>query len=117
MTEKKEKTGQEQREHYRIRYPVEERPTFECQGRQYEVIDLSEKGLAFRRGAQDSIAQTPGLLKGRILFKSGEFAAITGKVLRHTEDTVILILQIGVPLSIIMKEQRQLLQRFGQLGK
>lgn len=116
MAEDSKKKHQE-RKHYRIRYPVAERARFECQGKKYEVLDVSEQGLAFRIDANDPIRQSKIPLHGRILFRAGDAATVAGKILRYNEDSLILLLHIGVPYSVIMTEQRYLLKKYGHLDQ
>ncbi len=108
-------SNEDQRQHYRIRYPLQERPAFECMGKKYMILDVSEKGLAFRIEEKDPITKATSELKGRIAFKSGDVVNIAGKILRHADNTVILIMQTGIPLAVMMKEQRFLIQKYGQI--
>ncbi|MCX6123466.1 MAG: hypothetical protein NTV34_01755 [Proteobacteria bacterium] len=117
MAETPQKPKPDQRQYYRIQYPVQERPFFECQGRKYLILDISEKGLAVRIDGADPITQSTAALTGKIAFKCGEIVTITGKVLRFENGILILTLQPGVPYAIVMKEQRFLLQRYGHLKK
>jgi hypothetical protein len=117
MAEKEKKDGREQRQHYRIHYPLEERPWFEHQKKKYAVVDVSEKGLAFKYERGDPITTITKPITGQLTFKAGDTVSIAGKILRFSEDTVIMQLSTGIPLAIIMKEQRFLLQKYGHLGK
>lgn len=115
-TDPKKKPGSEQRQHYRIRYPLFDRPTFECQGKKYPIIDISEQGLAFAVPNRSAARSFTPPLTGRIVLKSGDAVTVSGKILRSSDDTVILLLKQGVPYALVMKEQRFLLQKYGQLG-
>lgn len=116
MTEDKKKAGVDLRQHYRIRYPIHERPVFECLGKKYPIIDISEKGLAIQIMRTDGIAQSKVDLTGRVAFKCGDIITISGKILRAAPDSVIIVLKQGVPFATVMKEQRLILQKYGSLG-
>lgn len=110
----KPKNNSNDRAHYRICYPLSNRPVFEAHGKKHPVIDVSEQGLAISV-ADDGIKHATQAITGRIHFLDGDVITVTGKVLRHDTKSVILLLSAGVPLPIIMKEQRFLLQKFGNL--
>lgn len=114
--EEKKKTGEDLRQHYRIRYPIQERPQFECQGKKYPVIDVSERGLAILVDKKDGIGQFKLELTGRIAFKCGDAVTVSGKVLRSNPDSVIIVLRAGVPFATVMKEQRLIIKKYGSLG-
>ena len=109
------KPDTQNRKHFRVKYPFTDRPKFECQGKKYEIIDVSEQGLAFHIDPKDGITQSKVPLHGRIHFKSGDTATVAGKILRTNEDSVIILLHITVPFATIMKEQRYMLQKYGKL--
>lgn len=106
----------QQRRHYRIRFPIAERPVFEFNGKHYVVLDLSEQGLSFAIESGDSIAKNTKLIAGRIVFNDKEAVNVTGTILRKSDEHVVLVLKQGIPLSIVMKQQRLLLQKYGQIG-
>ena len=111
-----DKTADNQREYYRIRYPDNERPQLIIGKQTFEIIDLSEKGIYFAMGSQHSYVENQAL-KGTVVFKSGKRCDIAGKILRtHAmEKTCALRLDRGVPLAQIMEEQRILLQKYNEL--
>ena len=109
------KTHENSRAHYRLVYPVGDRPTFTCLGQTMEVIDVSERGLAVTSPQQSLVSKSETQLNGKIVFSDGDSVAVTGKVLRTTGDTVILLLSKGVPLPIIIKQQRLMIQKYGTL--
>jgi ribosomal protein L27 len=94
---------------------MEDKPLFETRGKSYGVIDISEQGLAINIEAGDTITNVKASITGKIIFKDKETVTVTGKILRFTKDQVIFVLQQGVPLQTVMKQQRILLQKYGKL--
>jgi hypothetical protein len=118
MSEKdKDRPTNEQRKHYRITYPDRLNPKLEWQNSVYKVIDVSEGGVAVAIKNGDPISKAVGQITARIQFLCGDSVTVSGNILRSRQDTVILMFKQGVPLPTVMKEQRYLLQKFGNLGK
>lgn len=105
------------RAHFRIVYPYGDRPKFSCLGQTMEVIDVSERGLAVSKPQQSIVSNNDKQVNGRIIFTDGESVAVTGNILRLTNDAIILLLSKGVPLPIIIKQQRLMIQKYGTLQK
>ncbi len=104
-----------EREHYRVAYPTQLRPRFLVQGFTFDVVDISERGLRFRLGEAD--APEPGNeVQGVVRFRRGETITVRGSVLRLDGKEVAVRLEEGVPLRVIMEEQRFLLDRHRHLG-
>jgi PilZ domain len=107
---------QNQREHYRIRYPDLERPEFQVGKQKYAVLDVSERGMRFKIPMSHAFisGQT---VKGIVVFRSGKQVAIEGRIMRITqaESSCSLQLRRSIPLAYIMEEQRLLLQRYNEL--
>jgi hypothetical protein len=96
------------RAHFRIIYPLIERPSFELGRFVHEVIDISELGLRYE--IRDRRMPTIGTqVGGTVVFRRGESIAVTGQVLRCSEGMVVLILDPpGITFSGILGEQRYL---------
>ncbi len=104
-----------EREHYRVTYPSSLRPRLTIQGHSFDVLDLSERGLRFRLG--DVPAPAPGNdLEGTVRFRRGEALTVRGTVLRVIDHDVSVRLEEGIPVRVIMEEQRFLLHRHRHLG-
>ncbi|HEY7683372.1 MAG TPA: PilZ domain-containing protein [Gemmatimonadales bacterium] len=105
-----------QREHYRVAYPTALRPKLVVQGVAFEVLDISERGIRFRLG--DLAAPEPGFeVQGEVRFKGGDSLDIRGTVLRVHDGEVAARLDEGIPLRVIMEEQRFLLARHRLPGR
>ncbi len=99
-----------EREHYRIEYPTAARPRFLVDGSQGEVIDLCEQGLRYR--AADHERREPGdEVEGIVRLRRGEEVRVVGAVVRVVEGDVALRLRVGVPLRVVLDEQRYLRER------
>lgn len=102
-----------QRAHYRLDYPHADRPMLVIETRQCPVLDLSEKGCKFLlpKGFRPAPKTR---FRGTIHFKSGKTCEIDGHVLRvlPEAETCVLILTVGVPLTLMMEEQRLLIKKY-----
>lgn len=96
-----------EREHYRIQYPTAARPTIVVGGRALDVIDLSERGVRFQAG-DDIQVQVGDELSGRLRFRRGDPIDVKGTVLRIQGREIAAKLETGVPLKVIIEEQRYL---------
>lgn len=105
-----------EREHHRIQYPTEARPQFVIAGRAHEVIDLSERGVRFR-AAEDVNISVDDELAGRLRFRQGEPVDVKGTVLRIAGREIAVRLEVGVPLKVIIEEQRYLRERHRGTGR
>ncbi len=72
--------------------------------KQYEVADISEKGIGLI-GKDLSGLQPKSRIKGQITFSDGESIDIEGEVSRVTGNHAAIYLAKGIPLSRIMMEQ------------
>jgi hypothetical protein len=100
-----QKNQENRREHYRIIYPVSCRPKLVINNKQYDVIDVSERGVRFLH--QGTCTLQPGSeTRINITFHSGESLNIKCKVLRFNDTAAILSLLQEIPFEIIIEEQR-----------
>lgn len=98
----------QQRKHFRIVYPFAEQPTLVFGKEKLKVIDLSEQGVRFEKPTVSKVGMP---ITATIEFSDKTKVKIVGKVIRENSDgTAIALLTEGVPLPLIMKEQRRMLQ-------
>jgi hypothetical protein len=100
--------------HYRITYPIAARPTFDWNGRPYEVLDVSEHGIRFLSREGNS-AKPGAAVKGVLRFQSGHSAHVDGAVLRSVDGHASIQLNIDLPYRLIMEQQVYLQKRFPAL--
>ena len=96
-----------EREHYRIRYPTGARPRFVSETLERQVIDLCEQGLRYRMCDGETRALGDEV-EGLVRLRRGEEIRVLGTVVRMSEREVALRLPVGVPLRIVLEEQRYL---------
>lgn len=101
-----------ERAHYRIQYPVLERPRFTLDGREHEVLNCSEMGVCYV--VQGECGVVPGdVVHGRLRFSRGDEVEIEGVVVRVQDGTVALHLSgMPIPFIVILDEQRYLRQKY-----
>ncbi len=102
---------QYEREHYRIQYPTAAPPRFTAGELQREVIDLCEQGLRYRAAE----GETPAVndeMTGVVRLRRGTEVPVAGIVVRIVGREIALRLTVGVPLPIVLDEQRYLRERF-----
>ena len=99
-----------EREHYRIMYPTAARPRLLGDGLDRQVIDLCEQGLRYRPAEGESRA-VGDEVNGVVHFRRGEEMRVLGTVVRVGEHEVALRLSVGVPLRLVLEEQRYLRAR------
>jgi hypothetical protein len=96
-----------ERAHYRIIYPLGDRPRLELGGRQHDVVDCSEGGLRFQMtsGAPPELGES---VRAVVRFHEGREVEVEGPVVRVQGGHVALRLARGIPLAVILAEQRYL---------
>jgi hypothetical protein len=100
-----------EREHYRIEYPILERPTFVVGTLVHQVVDCSESGIRYRLISEPPEAGT--LVAGRLRFRRGSELMVEGEVLRIQDACAALRLkEPGIPLRIMLDEQRFLRKQY-----
>ena len=101
-----------ERSHYRVQYPLSERPVFEFEGRRLPVVDCSERGLRFVR--PPGLALEAGqVIAGVVRFRRGAEAEVEGRVVRlDARQSAVHLDTAGIPLGIILDEQRYLRSRY-----
>lgn len=100
----------QKRANYRIEYPRSLRPTLTIDHVAHEVINLSEKGIKFAR-TDHYQPQVKDPILGTLTFANRESLAIVGRVLRLSGQFCVAVMRQGVPLPIILEQQRILLRK------
>jgi len=103
-------SGEQRRRYYRIKYPLIERPVITVDKKEYKVIDISEGGVKFFSPVKTfNIGE---YINGSIKFHDGEVLEVEGHVLRLQNKRVIILLDRGITLQRILKEQRFLIKKY-----
>lgn len=102
-----------ERSHYRIDYPILERPVLEVQGVPHAVLDCSERGIRYRFENAEPIVGA--VVTGTVRFHDGAAIEVTGVVVRRQDSCAALALEKpGIPLKLLLDEQRRLRRRYPQ---
>lgn len=103
------------REYFRVAYPTALRPRLEVLDHHFDILDVSERGMRFRLG-KAAAPDAGNELQGVVRFRRGETITVRGVVVRVDDGEVATRLDDGIPLRVIMEEQRFLLDRHRYLG-
>ncbi len=107
-------TGENTRRYYRVQYPDLIRPRLRTEKGTFLIKSLSERSGHFI--IEDETMVVPDeTIYGDITFHNGETTFIDGRVLRALGDGFILFFSIGIPLKIIVNEQRYLITQYRHL--
>lgn len=105
---------QNRRRHYRVCYPLAERPQLETEAGTFAVADLSESGLRFVPGA-DGVFEREQRVEGDLVLPEGKGRRrVLGLVQRldgHRGVALRFEPGQGLPLALIVAEQRRLIQK------
>ncbi|MEE9609726.1 MAG: hypothetical protein V3W19_00660 [Desulfatiglandales bacterium] len=94
---------EENREFFRVKYPVADRPKLKIAREEFDIVDISEKGIKF------DLKKT---IHATITFHDGESLTIEGRFLRtHNNEIVIQPLE-AISSERITKEQRNLQKKY-----
>lgn len=100
------------RAHYRIEYPERERPRFATADTEFVVVDCSERGFRYRSPAGPH-PEIGTIITGTLVFRGQREVMVEGEVVRHDKTDIALRLSgPGIPLAIILDEQRYLRSRY-----
>ena len=101
----------DEREEFRVRYPVADRPQFNFGGAQATVIDLSVSG--FRIALPAGVLPVKGqAIRGSLKLLAGGEHKIDGTALRITRDQMVIALPSQLPFRLILGEDRYLTERY-----
>ncbi|MHB0949288.1 MAG: PilZ domain-containing protein [Gemmatimonadaceae bacterium] len=104
-------TGSNRRDHYRVQYAMRDRPTFRGEGVDCRVIDCSERGLHLTLPGEGSCL-VGAQLEGTVRFRRGTEVFVTGQVVwEYRVERGVMLDPPGIPLKVILDEQRWLRER------
>src|SRR5437868_2423343 len=99
------------RGHFRIPFPIGERPQLLVGEAEFEVIDLSERGARIVRNGKWP-ADGDGPFAATIRFRDGATAEVTAELHRKEADKLVLRFGKQLSYSLIAAEQRRLLRLY-----
>lgn len=100
----------DQRHHFRVRYPAGARPAIRLGEAQLSVSELSEGGMRIVGMSADVAAGTP--VRGTMELCAGERRDVSAVVGRIDGDERVLIQLDGISFAVVMREQQHLVRRF-----
>ena len=105
-----------ERQSYRLLFPVTEQPVFVVGGTTYQVLDCSEHGVRYIVPGGELPAmgsQVRGMLRFRPGTREEEKVDVQGTVVRHAADNQAAI-KLGrpIPYALLMGEQRRLRAKY-----
>jgi len=98
------KPANERRQYYRLIYPPEFAPELLILGYSFKVLDLSEKGVRFRKEFSTRI-DTGMMVQGIVLFHDSTQFEFKGYILRVVNREAVVIFIKNLPYQKIMSEQ------------
>jgi hypothetical protein len=110
--------AENRRDFYRIYYPPEARPRLllDASGGVHavcEVLECSERGLRFTTPTR-WLLPVGTVVSGLLVFAGGAETRVAGSVTRVAPEEVALLLnRQGIPLGMVLDEQRWLRANFG----
>ena len=116
-----ESTSEQRRRHFRLVYPITDRPWAVIEGVKYPIINISESGalvslIGIERALR--VERSRGVLLAEQTFVTGELhfgdrasVRVMGYVHVVRPNSFVIKLAELIPLSIIMSEQRYIIQK------
>jgi hypothetical protein len=102
----------QKRDHFRIVFPLDQRPCLSAGLGKWEIIDLSEHGAKLVVPVEGTSLLGSEQFQATIRFRDGTTAAVTAIVQRQEANEVVLQFLEELPYSLIMAEQRRLLRLY-----
>ena len=102
----------QERQYYRLSFPLQERPHFQVGNVAMPIIECSERGFRYEPAAPHA-PEVGDEISGRIKFRRGTEVAVAGTITRRQDATLVLVLDSpGVPFAVLMAEQRHLRRHY-----
>jgi PilZ domain len=102
-----------QRDFFRIDFPLSERPELVIDDRAFAVIDCSESGLRYAVPDGESAPETGSTVHGVIRFRRGDPVEVAGVIARvYGRSAAVRFLGTDIPFSTILREQQHLRRHY-----
>ena len=103
-----------QRQHFRIQYPPDERAKLDVNGTNFEIIDLSQSGLKFE--SQSHFPNTGQIFLMTIHMLHGNQHSTKMKVVRVDKPFVMMIFEHPIEKFFIEEEKNYLEHKYGKFS-
>lgn len=107
----------QQRQHYRVRYPMAERPKITIDESQYEILELSEGGLRLAVYLGIEPSRLPETFHVEITLACGRTRSITASFTRQEGEEYICTELEGISMNDITEEQRYFIRKYPSFGR
>ncbi len=115
MVKLKKYAGQQKREHYRVEYPTSYRPVLTTDEENYEVLEISERGLKFRHTfLHEALFSVNEKIEGELVFRDKRSIAVDGTIFRKLGKSTVILVETAIPLSVIRSEDLYVVKNFIQ---
>lgn len=101
----------QRRAHFRLQYPVPERPIMEVDGRQHQVVEIAEGGIRIVVNRDESM-QVGNPFAGEISFHDKVSERVQGEVLRLDAELAVIKLSLGLSLHRVVVEQAYIQKKY-----
>ena len=95
--------NEQKRGFFRVKYPAVDRPKLTIAQEEFDIVDISEKGIKF------DLKKT---VHATITFHDGESLTIEGKFLRSQDNEIVIQPLEDISFERINKEQRYLNKKY-----
>lgn len=99
------------RDLYRITYPINDRPILKLLGNEFEVTNISERGIKFNC-KQCSEFKIGLEVHFTLTFHDNESFLLEGKILHTYKSAIVIGLTRNIPFKRIILEQRYILTNY-----
>jgi hypothetical protein len=107
--------GFENRQFFRIKYPVKFRPEIIVDGRTYTVVDVSEFGLKLDYTGATRLPKDGADFVATVGFRTGTRVTVKGSIVRTENPFVMIRLEKGIPREALKAEADLLLKIMGEV--
>lgn len=101
----------QEREYYRLQYPLAERPQILIGDQTFEITEISEQGARIAH-AGSALIHDGGPFHGVVQFRDETTESIAGVVLRSDQEEFVVSFSQGITLKRMMAEQIRLRQKY-----
>ncbi|CAH0529510.1 hypothetical protein [Vibrio hippocampi] len=103
-------TNDNQRRHFRLKYPTDMRPVLASTHGQFSILQLSETNISIEMDAKAFTVASP--FGATITYSDGETDSIQAQMIKRNDDHVVLTLSQQVTFKRLLDEQKRIRVRY-----